>query len=84
MNDPVYMLAASRARKSLYWARVRREPITDQVIEQLIRSGVWRQWGYARLDDMLMKELGLQVQPTTDWTKRAIDWGYEDAKSYGC
>ena len=77
------LLVASRTRKAIYWARVRQEPITDQMLESVVRSGVWRLWGYGRLGDALMREVGLAVDRAADWTKRAIDWGCEDAKSYG-
>ena len=79
-----HLLASSRARKSLYWLRVRREPIPDQVVEQIIRSGVWHQWGYRRLGDLLMREVGLTAERAADWTCRAIEGGYEDASAYGC
>ena len=86
MDDQVtaHLLASSRARKSLYWLRVRREPIPDHVVEQIVRSGVWHQWGYRLLGDLLMREVGLTAEQAADWTCRAIGWGCEDARVYGC
>jgi len=83
LQATVQLLAASRTRKSIYWTRVRQEPITDQMLESIIRSGVWRLWGYGRLGDALMKEVGLQGERAGNWTVSAIKWGCEDAKSYG-
>lgn len=78
-----HMLTASRIRKCLYWMRIRRETIPDPMIESIIRSGVWRQWGYARLAEALHREVGLDVNRTVDWTRNAIEWGCENAESYG-
>jgi hypothetical protein len=84
IDQAIQTLASARLRKGLYWMRVRRQPIPPQLFDQIIQSQLWRQWGYGRLHDMLIQELGLDVERATDLTAQAIKGGFEDAKLYGC
>jgi hypothetical protein len=84
IDHAIQTLARARLRKGLYWMRVRRQPIPTLILDQIIQLQMWRQWGYGRLCDMLIHELGLDLEQATDLTAQATNGGLENGKSYRC
>lgn len=75
-------LMGMRLRKMLYWARRRGETIEDGVIDGIITRRIWASWGYGRLGDCLMQELGMDQERAATFTVKAIKEGFEDAELY--
>jgi hypothetical protein len=88
MSDPLLdermrQLYAARTRRTIHAARMQGDRTTPSaVIPIILNRGLWRYWGYDRLGDCLMQELGLNVIETMKWVHEAIRRGVENADQY--
>jgi len=74
-------ILSMRARKLLYWTRVRGEKLTPEMIRMLIISGIWRD-GSTLLEHWLVTKLGLSHADAAEFTLEAINKGYVDERLY--
>ena len=82
INDSIKHITAMRARKHLYWMRIRGETIDDSVLKAAISRGVWRA-SNMRLLEWLMNELGVEQERALDLVTYAISNNFEDGGLYG-
>lgn len=63
-------------------ALARGQQFTEAQREYLVRSKLWRKFGYRRFGDYLHIELGFDADALTPLVKRAIEEGVEDELLY--
>lgn len=84
LNLLVRKETAARTRRLLYWTQ--RSPETlplNSIIKSVIENRLWSLWGYSQLATCLQHEFHLPTDKVIEWTKEAINKGYEDARIYG-
>jgi hypothetical protein len=54
----------------------------DRHVEGLLKTRMWRKWGYVRLDDYPFGELGFDVDRAFKLVDMAIKSGFEDESLY--
>ncbi len=74
-------ISAMRVGKLIYWARVRGEKLTPDIVHKLIISGIWRD-GNTSLEHWLVDTLGLSHADAVDFTLEAINKKYVDENLY--
>ena len=83
INERVNILLAARTRRLIHWGGLRGKiDGTNPILAQIINKGIWHYWGYDRLRDCFVQELGLGLKDAMSWTKAAIEKGHEDGSKY--
>lgn len=83
-EERIKSIALMRARKILYWSRIHRVVLDDDILRELISDGTWRvlRTKKMRLYEWLVREIGVSVERAVALTCAAINKGQEDEKLY--
>lgn len=71
-----------RARKHLYWMRIRGKTIDDNLLKASISRGIWRPTDMNLLE-WLTTEIGVEQERALDLVTYAILNNFEDGGLYG-
>ena len=83
ISERMNFLLAARVRRLIRWGKMHGQiDGANPLPAQIINKGFWQLWGYVRLRDCLVEELGMGLKDAMAWTAAAIGKGHEDGSKY--